>query len=176
PRAPRSGRSARRGRWPARIRDHCRSDRGCAPLRHRHDPGESDDPDRQCGADAMSVWSHARQVTRDASGDNLLAVIFHPRTLRQQQMRLGYALVLPSLVVLIFTVFYPIAQTVVYSLHTNRLNMPYLGTPFVGLTNYVPLLLQPAFWKAVAHTVEYTLITVAGELILGLLVALTINQ
>jgi multiple sugar transport system permease protein len=76
----------------------------------------------------------------------------------------------------VFTVFYPIFQTVVYSLHTNRLNMPFLGTPFVGLTNYTTLLVQPAFWRAVSHTVEYTLITVVGELVLGLLVALTVHQ
>src|SRR5437588_7812283 len=112
----------------------------------------------------MSMWSQARQVTRGVALDNPLAGLIHPRTLHQQQMRLAYALVLPSLVVLVFTVFYPIAQTVVYSLHTNRLNMPYLGTPFVGLANYATLLSQFAFWKAVAHTVEYTLISVSGEL------------
>ena len=105
-----------------------------------------------------------------------LATLVFPRTLHQRQVRLGYALVLPSLVVLFFTVFYPIAQTVLYSLHTNRLNMPYLGTPFVGLANYATLLSQQAFWKAVAHTLEYTVITVAGELVLGLLVALAIDQ
>jgi multiple sugar transport system permease protein len=115
-------------------------------------------------------------VTRGAALGNPLAVVFFPRTLRQQQMRLGYALVLPSLAVLVFTVFYPIAQTIGYSLHTNRLNMPYLGTPFVGLSNYATLLVQPAFWKAVGHTLEYTLITVAGEIVLGLLVALTVHQ
>jgi multiple sugar transport system permease protein len=107
---------------------------------------------------------------------NPLAVALFPRTLRQQQMRLGYVLVLPSLAVLCFTVFYPIVQTINYSLHTNRLNMPYLGTPFVGLANYATLLREAAFWKAVGHTLEYTAITVTGEVILGLLVALTINQ
>ena len=107
---------------------------------------------------------------------NPFAVVFRPRTLHQQQMRLGYMLVLPSLAVLCFTVFYPIAQTVIYSLYTNRLNLPSLGTPFVGLTNYATLLSQPPFWKAVSHTLEFTSISVAGELALGLLVALTINQ
>lgn len=114
--------------------------------------------------------------TRVAAVANPLAGLVRPRTLHQQKVRLGYALVLPSLLVLAFTVFWPILQTVDYSLHTNRLNMPFLGTPFVGLANYATLLNEAAFWKAVAHTLEYTLISVSGEVVLGLLVALTINQ
>ena len=47
---------------------------------------------------------------------------------------------------------------------------------FVGLGNYATLLSQAPFWKAVSHTLEFTSISVAGELVLGLLVALTINQ
>jgi ABC-type sugar transport system permease subunit len=124
----------------------------------------------------MSMWSQARQATRLPGLSNPFAVVFRPRTLHQQQMRLGYMLVLPSLAVLCFTVFYPIAQTVIYSLYTNRLNLPSLGTPFVGLNNYATLLTQAPFWKAVSHTLEFTTISVAGELVLGLLVALTINQ
>jgi multiple sugar transport system permease protein len=124
----------------------------------------------------MSVWSQARHATTLTAVANPLARLLRPRTLHDHQVRLGYALVLPSLLVLLFTVFYPIAQTVTYSLHTNRLNMPYLGTPFVGLANYGSLLSQPAFWKAVAHTLEYTAISVAGEVILGLFVALAIDQ
>jgi ABC-type sugar transport system permease subunit len=124
----------------------------------------------------MSMWSQARQATRLSGFGSPLAGVLAPKTLHDHQVRLGYILVLPSLVVLVFTVFYPIAQTINYSLHTNRLNMPFLGTPFVGLANYAMLLSQPAFWKAVGHTVEYTAITVAGEVVLGLLVALAIDQ
>jgi multiple sugar transport system permease protein len=122
------------------------------------------------------MWSQARQATRSAAVSNPLTSALFPRTLRQHQVRLGYALVVPSLAVLCFTVFYPIVQTVNYSLHTNRLNMPYLGTPFVGLANYVTLLKEAAFWKALGHTLEYAAITVTAEVMLGLLVALTINQ
>jgi len=121
------------------------------------------------------MWSQAR-YPRLTDVSNPFEVVFRPRTLHQQQMRLGYLLVLPSLAVLCFTVFYPIAQTVIYSLYTNRLNVPTLGTPFVGLGNYATLLSQAPFWKAVSHTLEFTSISVAGELLLGLLVALPINQ
>jgi ABC-type sugar transport system permease subunit len=107
---------------------------------------------------------------------SVMSVLVRPRTLRQQRMQLGYALVLPSFLVLCATVFYPIVQTFIASLYTNRLNQPYLGTPFVGLANYTSLLGQAAFWKAVSHTLEYTVLSVAGEVVLGLLVALTINQ
>src|SRR5439155_23366618 len=93
----------------------------------------------------MSMWSQAR-YPRLTDVSNPFEVVFRPRTLHQQQMRLGYLLVLPSLGVLCFTVFYPIAQTVIYSLYTNRLNVPTLGTPFVGLGNYATLLSQAPFW------------------------------
>jgi multiple sugar transport system permease protein len=124
----------------------------------------------------MGVWLQTTQTARLAITRSPLTVVYRPRTLRQQQARFAYLLVLPCFVVLCATVFYPIAQTFLYSLYTNRLNQPFLGTPFVGLANYATLLGQPAFWKAASHTLEFTAISVAGELVLGLLVALTINQ
>lgn len=124
----------------------------------------------------MSIWPPTTQTARLAIARNPFVTIYRPRTLRQQQTRLGYFLVLPCFLVLCVTVFYPIAQTFIYSLYTNRLNQPYLGMPFVGLANYASLLSQPAFWKAAGHTLEYTAISVAGEVVLGLFVALTVNQ
>jgi multiple sugar transport system permease protein len=124
----------------------------------------------------VGVWVQTTNSARIAIANSPLGTLYQPRTLRQQQARFGYFLVLPCFFVLCATVFYPIAQTFIYSLYTNRLNQPFLGTPFVGLANYATLLGQPAFWKAVAHTVEFTSISVAGEVLLGMLVALTINQ
>ena len=124
----------------------------------------------------MSIWPQTRPLGRLPSAHQPLAAVLRPKTLGQRRSQLGYLLVLPSFLVLCLTVFYPIVQTFIYSLYTNRLNRPYLGTPFVGLANYASLLGQAAFWKAVSHTLEYTSISVAGELLLGLLVALTINQ
>ncbi|HEY1291956.1 MAG TPA: sugar ABC transporter permease [Chloroflexota bacterium] len=124
----------------------------------------------------MGVWVQTTNSARIALAQSPLGTLYQPRTLRQQQARFGYFLVLPCFLVLCATVFYPIAQTFIYSLYTNRLNQPFLGTPFVGLANYATLLGQPAFWKAVSHTVEFTSISVAGEVFLGMLVALTINQ
>jgi len=85
-----------------------------------------------------------------------------------------YLLVAPSIVLTIW-VLYPFAQSVWYSLHHYVLSQPW-SRPFVGLRNYQKIFTDPDFLHTVAVTLEYTLLAVAIELLLGMLLAFLLNR
>src|SRR5437763_11736088 len=60
--------------------------------------------------------------------------------------QLAWLFFLPAVLVLLGTDGYPAARTVWMSLHTIRLDEPWLGEPFVGLTNYGRVLHDANFW------------------------------
>ncbi len=90
--------------------------------------------------------------------------------------QLGWLLFLPSVLVLIGVLGYPAARTVWISLHTDRLDMPWLGTPFIGLRNYSYEFQQQAFWQSLQVSLYFTVGAVISELLFGLVVALVVNE
>ncbi|MGE5672431.1 MAG: carbohydrate ABC transporter permease [Mycobacterium leprae] len=97
---------------------------------------------------------------------------------RRQEARLGLLLVAPALLAIATMALFPILRTIWISLHTQKLTEPGLGTPFVGLQNYMDLF-QDAdhrLWPALWHTIQFTAGSVGLELVMGLLIALLINR
>lgn len=89
---------------------------------------------------------------------------------------LGLWMLAPTALVLLLVVGYPLADSLVLSLHRVNLANPEQGQPFVGLGNYLFALRQPGFWYAIQRTLYFTLISVGLELLLGLLFALLLNE
>jgi len=89
---------------------------------------------------------------------------------------LGYLLVLPVLGILGFISFYPFITTIYYSFHSIRLNLPHLGTPYVGLKNYIMLLKSSRFIYDFEITLFFASAVVAIELFFGLAIALVLNK
>ncbi len=83
-------------------------------------------------------------------------------------------LILPGL--LIFAVFtvYPIIRLFWMSLCDMQFSSM-LQQPFAGLKNYREVFSDSVFWTVFANSIVYTLITVPGQMIIGLLVALLLN-
>lgn len=83
-------------------------------------------------------------------------------------------LLLPGL--LIFTVFtvYPIIRLFWMSLCDMQFSSM-LQQPFAGLKNYREVFSDSVFWTVFANSIVYTLVTVPGQMIIGLLVALLLN-
>ncbi|HZS87015.1 MAG TPA: sugar ABC transporter permease [Chloroflexota bacterium] len=90
--------------------------------------------------------------------------------------QLAWLLFLPSVIVLIGVLGYPAGRTVWLSLHTYRLDMPFLGQPFKGLYNYTFEFQQPDFWNSLGVSAYFTAGSVVSELLLGLVVALVVNE
>lgn len=83
-------------------------------------------------------------------------------------------LILPGL--LIFTVFtvYPIIRLFWMSLCDMQFSSM-LQQPFAGLKNYREVFSDSVFWTVFVNSIVYTLVTVPGQMIIGLLVALLLN-
>ena len=93
----------------------------------------------------------------------------------KRQERLGWLLVIPTVVAVIVVALYPLLRAFYLSLTDARLG----GTRapnFVGLENYKNLLSDSVFIADVGHTVFFTFWSVTLELILGLGIALVINS
>lgn len=94
----------------------------------------------------------------------------------RQEARLGWALVTPAVAAIVLIGVFPLAWTMWESLHVHDLRMPWRGTPFVGLANYVEALGEARFWEALGHTFFFSAVSVGLEMILGLGLALAMNR
>lgn len=88
--------------------------------------------------------------------------------------RLAWAYLAPLLVTLALVAAWPLLRTIAFSLTDANLS-DLSQWQFVGLDNYVYLLSDPQWWRAVGNTLLFTLLSVGLETILGLVIALTIN-
>ena len=96
-----------------------------------------------------------------------------PLASRARRLLPIYGLLLPGLLLFAAWAAYPIARSFVMSFTDWRL----MGeSTFVGLENYVRALRDPAFHRAVVTTVGYAVVTVIGQLVLGLGAALLLNE
>jgi multiple sugar transport system permease protein len=96
-----------------------------------------------------------------------------PRTPgRRWSMRraLPYLLSLPALLVCV-GILIPFFTAVYYSMMRFRLNLPMMKG-FIWFDNYISFLSDPAFWNTISISLIYALVTVTGELVLGLGIAL----
>ncbi len=83
-------------------------------------------------------------------------------------------LLAPVLLVLAAIIGYPLVETVRLSFTSAALIGS--GGGWVGLENYRRALSSDAFWQALRVTVTFTIVTIGIEMVLGLLVALLLDQ
>jgi trehalose/maltose transport system permease protein len=98
--------------------------------------------------------------------------------LAAQRVRLAWLMAAPMLVVLALVAGWPLARTIWFSLTDAELSQLDLRH-FVGLANYIGpdgLLWEAEWWHAVANTLVFALLSVLLETLLGLGVALLLNQ
>ena len=82
----------------------------------------------------------------------------------------------PALVLVALVAIYPLARTI-YDSFTNRQFLEGIEpTEFVGLQKYRDLLHDTIFRDSIVVTVKFTVVTVAFELVLGLIIALVVNS
>jgi len=97
------------------------------------------------------------------------------RSLFREERRLGAALVVPSVAVIALVAAYPICYAVWLSLNEYSVITPGLSR-FVGLDNYIDALSSSDFWGAWTTTILFTAISVSLELVIGLVMALVMQE
>ena len=89
--------------------------------------------------------------------------------------RLALALIAPAMSLIVIVALIPIAATGWEALHAHDLRSPWIGRPFIGLSNFVEAGRDPRFIEAMGHTVLFALVTVPIELALGLALAVIMH-
>jgi len=99
---------------------------------------------------------------------------FNPLTIDDPR-RLGLTLVLPSIIIVFGFLIFPFVYSLILSLMNYDLARPQ-ETRFIGLQNYIRLTRDSYFLNAVVQTCVFSFASVALEIILGVLIALVMNQ
>jgi len=86
-----------------------------------------------------------------------------------------YLFVLPGLVLFVTFIVLPMLYSFRISLYDWDIVRPERST-FLGLENYRSILANPVFQRAVLNTAFYALVTVPVQMVLGMIVALLLNQ
>lgn len=108
-------------------------------------------------------------------------------TLLQQRQRAAFWFLAPMLTALFCVAAWPLLRTIWFSFTDTSLNDLY-GGEWIGFDNYLSVrtlesgrviyrgtLVDPAWWNAVWNTVRFSVVSVAIETVLGLVVALVLN-
>lgn len=94
---------------------------------------------------------------------------------RQGDGLFGYVLLLPALALLALVILYPLADGVRISLMRMKLTSTADPT-YIGFDNYLRLFQQESFWETSRTTVVWTVSNVVAQLLLGLGLALLLNE
>lgn len=94
---------------------------------------------------------------------------------REQERRTGWLLTIPALLILALVFAYPILRAFWQSFFTINLGNQ-LNAEFNGINNYLRMAQDGRFWNTLWNTTVFTVATVTLELILGMGIALVLNQ
>ena len=95
-------------------------------------------------------------------------------TLAQQRVRAAWLFLAPMIVALLLVAAWPLIRTILFSFTDANLS-DLSNWEFIGLANYIYLFEDPLWWKAVRNTLFFTVISVALETAIGMVIALTLN-
>lgn len=95
------------------------------------------------------------------------------KSLRQQEAMLGWILLMPVLLVMTSLLVWPFATAIWISFTDKAIGRE--GS-WIGLSNYSNLLSSPRFGTALRHSLTFTVVAVAAKYVLGMLMALALNQ
>ena len=89
--------------------------------------------------------------------------------------KFAYALLSPSIILLVLLIGYPLIYNIVISCQDVPLN-PNLPSEFVGLQNFIDVFTDPSFYKSVAITLLFTVVVTSISTVLGLALSVFLNR
>jgi len=85
-------------------------------------------------------------------------------------------LLAPAIIILFAVGIYPLVFAVDVSLRQYQLTKPYLGTPYIGLQNYILVINDTLFWQSLFRTFTFFVLTVPLQVISGILIAIFLDN
>jgi len=105
--------------------------------------------------------------------DEALAARASARRARRLGRLAPYALIIPAIAILVFSLGYPMVWQVITSTQSFGLAQQFGKPPeFVGLENYVTVFTSPDTWSVVARSIVFCLVNAAITVVVGVLLAL----
>lgn len=96
-------------------------------------------------------------------------------TIRSRRALTAYVFILPGLLLYVIFNIYPVSKAFQMSFYEWHI-LPGRANEFVGLANYARAVNDPVARLALRNTILYALVTVPGQMILALFVALLLNS
>jgi multiple sugar transport system permease protein len=91
------------------------------------------------------------------------------------ERKLAYTLCAPAVIMMLLVTAYPIGYAIVLSVREVDLRFPGEGG-FAGVDNYITVLTSGLWWQTVFNTTFITVVSVAIELVLGMIIALVMHR
>lgn len=98
------------------------------------------------------------------------------KSLQNSDKRSGYLMMLPAGIFVFGITIFPILYSAYMSVNDVHLTLSGFQMTFSGAQNYETLIHSSVFWHSVWFTTYYAVVTVIVELVLGMLIALAINN
>ncbi|MEW8995061.1 carbohydrate ABC transporter permease [Clostridium sp.] len=92
----------------------------------------------------------------------------------KQDNKQAFGFLLPTALIIIGLVFYPIIKTFIYSLQQYKLTEPQ-NVHFIGFQNYITVLKDKAFWDAAVNTLIVMVVVLILGFIFSIVVAFILN-
>lgn len=102
------------------------------------------------------------------------AMVLPPRRYRPRPPLFAYLASLPTLLMVVLVVGFPLAYSIWLVLH--RANPITRKTTFAGLNNFRIIFKDPAFWEAFGRTLYFTGFALIGTTVIGMAIALVLNK
>lgn len=97
-----------------------------------------------------------------------------PRARVNRDTGFGYALLFPTALLIVVLIGLPFLRALWLSFHKKLLGAQ--DAPWIGLKNYTTVLQDHAFWQSVKNTIVFTGGSIGLKLLIGLTVALILNE
>ena len=123
----------------------------------------------------MDLHPHADPPTIFEMTVNSIPISHRRLSLRAQDARTAWLLLIPSLVVLLGVMLWPIIYTFILSFFHAPAGINQVRT-FVGLGNYVEMLKSQIFWDTIVRTMYFTIVSVSLEMLAGMAIAQLIHS
>lgn len=91
-----------------------------------------------------------------------------------KEMFVGYTLILPVILVIVFLVFYPMVSSIRMSFFSKKIGV--VTMDYVGLNNYRSIFKSSLFEKSFGNSLIWTFASLVLQFILGMLCALLLNR
>lgn len=86
----------------------------------------------------------------------------------------GMLFILPSVLIVILLLIYPIFSSIYFSFTSKNLIRPFYD--FVWLENFKFVLTNPDFYRAFGNSIKWTFFSITGQLLVGFAAALALNR